>query len=65
MSLRGIMYVLFGILAWGVLTAPQVTFLPAVIVGIIIYIIFKLLGGDKEWKTDTFILYLYLVYFVF
>lgn len=50
MTLRGIMYVLFGILAWGVLTAPQVTFLPAVVVGIIIYIIFKLLGGDKEWE---------------
>lgn len=48
MSLRGIMYVLFCILAWGVLTAPQVTFLPAVVVGIVIYIIFKLLGGDKE-----------------
>ena len=48
MSLRGIMYILFGILTWGVLTAPQVTFLPAVVVGIIIYIIFKLLGGDKE-----------------
>ena len=48
MSLRGIMYILFGILAWGVLTAPQVKFLPAVIVGIIIYIIFKILGGDKE-----------------
>lgn len=48
MTLRGIMYVLFGILAWDVLTAPQVTFLPTVVVGVIIYIIFKLLGGDKE-----------------
>lgn len=48
MTLRGFMYVLFGILAWGVLTAPQVTFLPAVVVGIIIYIIFRILGGDKE-----------------
>ena len=48
MNLRGIMYVLFGILACGVLTAPQVTFLPAVVVGIMIYIIFKLLGGDNE-----------------
>ena len=48
MNLRFIMYVLFGILAWGVLTAPQVTFLPALVVGVIIYIIFKLLGGDKE-----------------
>ena len=48
MTLRGIMYILFGILAWGVLTVFQVKFLPAVIVGIIIYIIFKILGGDKE-----------------
>jgi len=48
MSLRFVMYILFGILAWGVLTAPQVTFLPAVVVGIIIYIIFRLLGGDKK-----------------
>jgi len=48
MDLRFIMYILFGILAWGVLTTPQVTFLPAVVVGIVIYIIFRLLGGDKE-----------------
>jgi len=47
MSLRGVMYVLFGILAWGVLTAPQVTFIPAVVVGVMIYIIFRILGGDK------------------
>ena len=47
MSLRGVMYVLFGILAWGVLTAPQVTFLPAVVVGVMIYIMFRILGGDK------------------
>ena len=65
MSLRGIMYVLFGILAWGVLTAPQVTFLPAVVVGIIIYIIFKILGGDKEWKAVTFTHCLFLVSFAF
>ena len=50
MDLRFIMYILFGILAWGVLTTPQVTFLPAVVVGIVIYIIFRLLGGDKEWE---------------